>query len=151
MFWSRMERKSFPSFSLREFRDSRSPLFALALRVRYRDERMINYDQGVEVAQKKMGSILTVHVAAEENSGEYKCSPQDATSAKVSVHVLNEDYSNSAAAAVHTDEEEASVDLKTSSSRSDDEAKMASSHACSIRRHLAVLQPLLFVIRLADV
>lgn len=50
---------------------------------------MINHDPGVSVINDRISSTLQVDDADKSHSGNYTCSPSNAVSAHVNVHVLN--------------------------------------------------------------
>ncbi|XP_065169072.1 hemicentin-2-like [Atheta coriaria] len=55
----------------------------------YHEQRMINYDQGVQVIADRSSSILLLQDADKTHNGNYTCSPSKAIPASINVHVLN--------------------------------------------------------------
>lgn len=67
----------------------------------YHDNRMINYDQGVEVIPNRASSILRLLNADRSHNGNYTCSPSNAIPASINVHVLNATEEENPAAMLH--------------------------------------------------
>ncbi|XP_017784031.1 PREDICTED: titin-like [Nicrophorus vespilloides] len=67
----------------------------------YHEDRMINYDLGVEVIPNRDSSILLLQDADKSHAGNYTCHPSNAIPASINVHVLNATEEENPAAMLH--------------------------------------------------
>lgn len=67
----------------------------------YHEQRMINYDMGVEVVEGSSSSVLLLQDADKMHDGNYTCSPSNAVPASINVHVLNATAEEKPAAMQH--------------------------------------------------
>lgn len=55
----------------------------------YHEDRMINYDAGVQALTNSASNVLIVPDADKSHDGNYTCKPSNAVPAHINVHVLN--------------------------------------------------------------
>ncbi|XP_060534017.1 lachesin-like [Cylas formicarius] len=67
----------------------------------YHEQRMINYDPGINVKEGRSSSILHLQDADKSHNGNYTCSPSNAVPASINVHVLNATAEEQPAAMQH--------------------------------------------------
>lgn len=68
----------------------------------FHEQRMINYDTGIQVMQDKSSSVLLLHEAEKMHEGNYTCKPSNAVPAWINVHVLNATEEETPAAMLHS-------------------------------------------------
>nr|XP_022913908.1 lachesin-like [Onthophagus taurus]XP_022913916.1 lachesin-like [Onthophagus taurus] len=67
----------------------------------YHEQRMINYDPGVQVLPDTSSSVLLISEADKSHNGNYTCKPSNTVPASINVHVLNATVEEKPAAMQH--------------------------------------------------
>ncbi|XP_065171478.1 titin-like [Atheta coriaria] len=67
----------------------------------YHEDRMINYDAGVQALTNSASNVLIVPDADKSHDGNYTCKPSNAVPAHINVHVLNATEEENPAAMLH--------------------------------------------------